>query len=151
MMTNEQIEAAIEIHLSTPNGPVVEYGPDDDAEAVEAEVPSGWSVDWATPAYKLATGRRRSPLVEARGEGREAIEYAEGMITDEMIQGLRREAFKAGDLRQEMICCLALGDTAALEGAEPGTEAAELLDEGRDQEWAREECGRVIAESAARA
>lgn len=57
MMTTE-----IEIDLDTPNGPVVEYGPEDDAEAVEAAVPAGWTVDWETPAYKLSTGRRRSPL-----------------------------------------------------------------------------------------
>jgi len=54
----------VEILLDTPNGPVVEYGPDDDAETVEAEIPSGWYVDWETPAYKLASGRYRAPLVK---------------------------------------------------------------------------------------
>lgn len=57
--------ATIEINLNTPNGPIVEYSPDDDAETVEAEVPEGWRVDWETPAYKLTNGRRRSPLVRA--------------------------------------------------------------------------------------
>jgi hypothetical protein len=53
----------IEINLNTPNGPIVEYGPDDDAESVDLEMPPDWRVDWATPAYKLASGRFRSPLV----------------------------------------------------------------------------------------
>lgn len=60
---------SIEIDLNTPNGPVVEYGPDDEIADVEIEIPAGWSVDWQTPAYKLASGRWRSPLVaSATGE-----------------------------------------------------------------------------------
>lgn len=60
-MTNTNTEANIEIMTGTPNGDVVEYG-DEDAETVEAAVGSDWRVDWETPAYKLANGRRRSPV-----------------------------------------------------------------------------------------
>lgn len=56
-------ESTIEIDLETPNGPVVIYGPDDDAYAVEAAIPPGWRVDWETPAYKTLSGRYRSPLI----------------------------------------------------------------------------------------
>lgn len=55
--------AEIETNMDTPNGPIVEYGPDDEIEDVEAAIPAGWRVDWETAAYKLSTGRRRSPLV----------------------------------------------------------------------------------------
>lgn len=55
----------IEIDLHTPNGPIVEYGAEDDAETVEAAVPAGWRVDWETTAYRLASGRYRAPLVAA--------------------------------------------------------------------------------------
>lgn len=53
----------IEINQRTPNGPIVEYGDDDDAELVEAAVPEGWRVDWETPAVRLLNGRWRAPLV----------------------------------------------------------------------------------------
>jgi len=53
----------ITVELDTPNGPRIEYSPDDDAATVESAAPDGWRVDWATPAYRLATGRLRSPLV----------------------------------------------------------------------------------------
>lgn len=53
----------IEIELDTPNGPIVEYGPDDTIGAVDAQMPPGWRVDWDTDAYKLRSGRFRSPLV----------------------------------------------------------------------------------------
>jgi hypothetical protein len=52
----------IEILVGTPNGDVVEYGPDDDEAAVEAAAGDEWRVDWATPAYKLASERWRSPI-----------------------------------------------------------------------------------------
>lgn len=52
----------IEILTNTPNGNVIEYGADDDAETVEASAGDEWRVDWATPAYKLASGRFRSPI-----------------------------------------------------------------------------------------
>lgn len=55
----------ITVDLNTPNGPVVEYGADDDAGAVEAAAPTGYQVSWETPAYKLLNGRFRSPLVLA--------------------------------------------------------------------------------------
>ncbi len=62
-MTDTNAAAKIEITMDTPNGPVVEYGPDDNAETVEREVDVGWRVDWSTPAYRLTSGRLRSPLV----------------------------------------------------------------------------------------
>jgi hypothetical protein len=49
--------------IDTPNGPRIEYGPHDDAASVEAVAPAGYRVDWQTPAYTLANGRMRSPLV----------------------------------------------------------------------------------------
>lgn len=58
--------APVEVYLDTANGPVVEYG-DHDEEAVEAAVPAGWRVDWETPAYQLASGRWRAPLVRLVG------------------------------------------------------------------------------------
>ena len=70
------------------------------------------------------------------------------MMTNE-IKKLRREAEAQGDLRQAMICVLALGGRDALEGAEPGTEAEALLSERRTQEWAACECKRHIEETAA--
>lgn len=70
-------------------------------------------------------------------------------ITNRQIRTLRAEAATAGDHAQAMICVLALGGPAALEGAEPGTEADTLLRDGRSQEWAREECARVIADAEA--
>lgn len=72
-------------------------------------------------------------------------------ITDRQICTLKSEAAEAGDLRMAMICDLAVAGPQSLEGAEPGTEAADLLDEGRDQSWARAECARVIADAAAQA
>ena len=55
----------IEIQLGTPNGPRIEYGPHDDGAEVDAIAHAeGWAVDWSTPAYKLASGRLRSPLVK---------------------------------------------------------------------------------------
>ncbi len=72
-------------------------------------------------------------------------------VTNKQIKTLRAEADAAGDLRQAMICVLAIGGPEALDGGDPGNEADMLLSEGRDQEWARTECARVIAsaESAA--
>ncbi len=70
-------------------------------------------------------------------------------ITDNQIRTLRTEAARAGDLRQEAICVLAVGGTSALEGSDPGTEQDLLLSVGRTQEWARAECARVIADAAA--
>lgn len=70
-------------------------------------------------------------------------------VTDRDIQQLRREAEEHGDLRQAMLCVLALGGPEELEGAEPGTEAADLLDEGVTQARARELCEEAI--EAARA
>ena len=58
------------------------------------------------------------------------------------IRKLRIEAELAGDLRMATICVLALGGDAALDGAEPGTEAAALL--GHTQEWAIAQCTRAI-------
>ncbi len=74
-------------------------------------------------------------------------------ITDEKIRALRGEAEKAGDLRQAMICVLALGGSRALRGhdggPDAGTDAYDLLEEGMTQDEAREECERVIAGAAA--
>lgn len=56
----------IRVDLDTPNGPIVEYGPGDDAAEVELALPPGWSVDWETPAYRLPSGRYRSPIVKER-------------------------------------------------------------------------------------
>lgn len=75
-------------------------------------------------------------------------------ITDNQIRALRSEALDAGDLRQAMICDLALGGPRALRQSDgsapdPGTEAAELLEEGMTQDEARAECARVIADAAA--
>ncbi len=53
----------IEVNLDTPNGPVVEYGPEDDAAAVEAELPRGWRVDFSSQIKNGLTGRYRAPLV----------------------------------------------------------------------------------------
>jgi hypothetical protein len=58
MTTNE-----IEILTNTPNGNVIEYGADLDEETVETAAGDEWRVDWATPAYKLASGRFRSPII----------------------------------------------------------------------------------------
>lgn len=71
------------------------------------------------------------------------------IITDSQIRTLRTEAARAGDLRQEAICILALRGPSALEGADPGTEHDLLLSAGRTQEWARAECARVIDDAAA--
>lgn len=70
----------IEIIENTPNGSVVEYGPEDDAETVEQAVGTGWSVDWQTPAYKLASGRWRSPVFPA------AVRY-EVVLVEATIEG----------------------------------------------------------------
>ena len=71
----------IEIELDTPNGPIVEYGAEDDAESVEAAIPAGWRVSWDTPAYKLRSGRFRSPLVRPVGRpSRSASGNAAGQI-----------------------------------------------------------------------
>ncbi len=72
----------IKINLNTPNGPIVEYGPDDDAQAVELEVPEGWRVDWETPAYKLANGRYRAPLVKLPSEIKDDADCAADAIGD---------------------------------------------------------------------
>jgi hypothetical protein len=74
---------------------------------------------------------------------------AAARITDSQIRSLRADAARAGDLRQEMICVLAVGGPSALEGGDPGNEADMLLSSGRTQEWARAECARVIADAAA--
>ena len=63
MANEDKAPTVIEIDLNTPNGPVIEYGPDDEIADVEAEVPEGWRVDWESSAYKLASGRYRAPLV----------------------------------------------------------------------------------------
>jgi hypothetical protein len=52
----------IEILTATPNGNVVEYGPDDDAETVEREIGDEWRVDWDTAAVRTGGGRMRSPI-----------------------------------------------------------------------------------------
>lgn len=70
-------------------------------------------------------------------------------ITDSQIRTLSVEAARAGDLRQEMICVLALSGPSALEGGDPGNDADMLLSAGRTREWARGECARVIADAAA--
>ena len=70
-------------------------------------------------------------------------------MTNAQISALRTEALRAGDLAQATICVLALGGPAALEPCDPGTEADLLLSAGRDQDWARAECARVIDEAAA--
>ncbi len=106
----------IEISLDTLNGPAVEYGPDDDAETVESEVPDGWRVDWETPAYKLASGRYRAPLVRLNSKGMEnAIEIAKRTVCD----------YKSGD---------------RLKGA-----ASEELVEASDEETQRTGTGAVLA------
>lgn len=69
-------------------------------------------------------------------------------VTTAQIRSLRTKSARAGDLRMEAICVLALGGPASLKGADPGTEQ-DLLTEGRTQEWARAECARVIADAAA--
>lgn len=56
-------KSEIQILTNTPNGTVVEYGPDDDAGTVEAAVGNGWSVDWETPTYRMTSGRFRAPLI----------------------------------------------------------------------------------------
>lgn len=70
-------------------------------------------------------------------------------VSTSQIRKLSTEAAEAGDLRQAMICDLALGGVSALAGAEPGTDAHDLLVEGMTQEQALAECERVIAEAAA--
>lgn len=70
--------------------------------------------------------------------------------TDRQIRRLKNEAGEHGDLRLATICDLAIFGPDSLDGAEPGTEAAELLDEGRSQEWAREQCAAAIAYNEAR-
>jgi hypothetical protein len=51
------------IELQTPNGPRVEYGPDDDAHDVAAAArAAGFEVDFSNQ-IKLASGRYRAPLV----------------------------------------------------------------------------------------
>jgi len=72
-------------------------------------------------------------------------------ITDRDIRALRYEAETAGDLDQAALCVLALGGTRSLEGAEPGTAQAELLDRGTTQDEARAECERVIRDAQAQA
>ena len=72
-------------------------------------------------------------------------------ISTTQIRTLRTEAESAGDLRMAMVCVLAIGGTEALEGAEDGTEAAELLAEGRTQEWAHNQCARAIRDAQAQA
>lgn len=69
-------------------------------------------------------------------------------VTNAQIKALKNEAGEHGDLRMAMICDLAVGGTEALDGADPGTDADDLLREGRTQEWARTECARVIAYAA---
>lgn len=66
------------------------------------------------------------------------------MTTDD-IRALRTEAAQAGDLRMVVICDLAIHGPSTLDGAEPGTEAALLRDEGHTQTWARETCADAIA------
>ena len=65
------------------------------------------------------------------------------------VKTLCYEADAASDLRMRCICVLALGGRTALEGADPGTEADMLLSEGRDRQWALEECARVLANADA--
>jgi len=75
-------------------------------------------------------------------------------ITEHEIGCLRREARDASDLRMAMICRLAL-DPDVLDGAESWwtdderVEADLLLSEGRTQEWAIEECVRVVNDAGA--
>ena len=65
-------------------------------------------------------------------------------MTPTVIRSLSSEAASAGDLAMVAICALALGGPEALEGAEPGTEFAELLLSGMTQERAVEICEEVI-------
>lgn len=59
----EPMTEEIEIQLNTPNGPRVEYGPDDDAVAVtRVATEAGFSVDFSNQV-ELASGRYRAPLV----------------------------------------------------------------------------------------
>lgn len=134
-MTTTEQTTEIEINLNTPNGPQVEYSDDDEIEAVEAEVPAGWRVDWETLAYRLAGGRRRSPLVLAD-------------VTDDQIEALAGEAAAAGDLAQVAICQVALGRSRG-HLAVTDHEWAEAVALGRDE--CRDECAEVIADAAAQA
>lgn len=59
----------ITVELNTPNGPIVEYGPEHDAQEVESALPVGWEVDWETSAYKLNSGRYRRPICKAVPRG----------------------------------------------------------------------------------
>lgn len=61
-MSNQEVTAAIAIIENTPNGDVVEYGTNDNAETVERIVGAAWRVDWQTPAYQLSSGRYRAPI-----------------------------------------------------------------------------------------
>lgn len=70
-------------------------------------------------------------------------------ITTRQIRSLSIEAHEHGDLRMAMICDLAIGGVSAIAGAEPGTDAHDLLVEGMTQEQALAECECVIAEAAA--
>lgn len=72
-------------------------------------------------------------------------------VTNAQIKALKNDAGEHGDLRMAMICDLALHGTETLEGAEPGADAADLLSEGRTQEWARAQCAGVIAYAAGEA
>ena len=62
---------------------------------------------------------------------------------------LGKEALEAGDLRMAMIAFLAVDGPIALEGAEPGTEAYVLLQEGMGRDEARAICDQGIAAAAA--
>ncbi len=73
-----------------------------------------------------------------------------GTIAARQIRQLRAESEQNGDLRQAMICVLALGGEGALAGAEPGTDAADLLDEQRSQLWAQHVCADVINSARAK-
>lgn len=78
---------------------------------------------------------------------RPAFSTIEPVLQDAQIRELRREAEDAGDTRQAMICVLALG--GELSPCDPGTDAADLIEEGMTQADARAECARVIAEARA--
>lgn len=52
------------VELDTPNGPRVTYGPDDDVESVEVEIPPGLIVDWSN-SCRTTAHRYAAPLVHA--------------------------------------------------------------------------------------
>jgi len=72
------------------------------------------------------------------------------MPTTAQIRTLSTEAAAAGDLRMAMIADLAVGGTDALAGAEPGTDAYDLLAEGMTQAQALALCDEAISDAAAR-